>query len=957
MAEGSQSLTPFIGREVEVETLTRLVRATRLVTLTGAGGSGKTRLAGAVAQVVASGFDHGAAWVELAPLSEPELLPTYLLDAMAIEPGARSSLNALVETLRERHMILVLDNCEHLVEVTARTVETLLRACPKLHILATSREALGVSGERAWLVPGLAVPEAGEKVPEHIGSSPAVQLFVDRAQAALASFKLTSANANAVAQICRRLDGLPLAIELAAARVRTLPPEQLAPRLDDGFRALGTGARTAVPRHRTLRAAVEWSYQLLDGRESTLLQRLSIFAGDFTLQAAESVGADADLDAADVLDTLGALVDKSMVVMREAEGTARYYLLETIRQYAAGRLKESGAFHHVCQRHAHTYMELVAQAAPHLIARERPTWVQRIHREMDNIRAALACTREDDAAAHLRMCADLGWFWYSSGLWSEGRRWQESAIALPWTIEMQHERARVLFGGSVLASLQGEPATAIPWLEESAGLFHAVRDASGEAYALAYLGVSWGQKGDGRTVEPTTRALACFRESGDLYGLRLCLVVLATYYGVTGDGARARALGEEAVTVARSFGLDRELAIALQVLAAAHLADGGDTGRAATLVHESVGALQRDPSLFWSARALQLLAIVHFRSGHAERGAHLMGVAEVVREMIGAGMLGPDRAHLEPALTAARTAIGDLAFNAAWNKGRAQSLSSAFEEIVAESRIDPRPSTAVEPIATPLRAPLDVRALGALQLFRDGTPLPSDAWRYARPRELLLFLLSHAQGRTRDQIGIVFWPDASSTQVKNNFHVMLHHVRKTIGRADLVVFDDERYRMAWELGIRFDARTFEEELPPRLRALRAARSNSDVARAIDAVRETLGWYRGDFLCDERVGDWHLEIRDRLRRFFGEAQLYVGQRCAEVSQFDQAADAFRAAIRVDELHEESHRQLMRVLVRAGNRSEAVRQYERLTRTLRTELEAAPERETTLLHERIRKGEPL
>ncbi|MEW5917630.1 MAG: AAA family ATPase, partial [Gemmatimonadota bacterium] len=318
------SLTPLIGRSDELAALCSLLESNRLLTLTGAGGSGKTRLAAEVAVRSVEGFSDGVLWIELAPLGDPDLLPTYLLDVLGLEPGARPAMTALMDSLREREALMVLDNCEHLVEACAALVSILLRGCPHVRVLATSREALGVNGERAWLVPGLALPPSDVAPVADIAESSAVKLFVERAQGALASFHLTTANAGAIAHICRRLDGLPLAIELAAARVRTLPPEELATRLDDALRVLGAGARTATSRHRTLRETVDWSYRLLDEREKTLLQRLSMFAGDFTLNAAESVGADVDLDAADVLDIIGALVAKSLIVMRESEGTARY---------------------------------------------------------------------------------------------------------------------------------------------------------------------------------------------------------------------------------------------------------------------------------------------------------------------------------------------------------------------------------------------------------------------------------------------------------------------------------------------------------------------------------------------------------------------------------------------------------------------------------------------------------
>lgn len=948
-----RALTPFIGREEDVVTLSRLLDTTRLLTFTGAGGSGKTRLATEVAARVAHRFADGVSWVELAPLVNAELLATYVANTLGVEQGARAPMAALLDTLRERELLLVLDNCEHLVEGCAALVDALLRGCPRLTVLATSREALGVGGERAWLVPGLALPPATAHAVDSIGDAAAVQLFVDRAQAAVASFRLTPGNAGAVGQICRRLDGLPLAIELAAARVRTLPPEELASRLDDVFRVLTSGSRTAVSRHRTLREAIEWSYGLLDQRERVLLQRLSVFFGDFTLNAAESVGADAELEARDVLDTLGALLDKSLVAMKEVDGVARFHLLETIRQYASAKLSESGEYRRVCERHARTYMDLAAQGAPQLITRERPTWVQRIQRELDNIRVALNCTRKEAVGDHLELLGNLAWFWYSSGHWSEARRWYDAAIALPWTNDMSRSRAAVLLGAGVIASLQGQPQTAVPWLEESARLFGSVEDRSGEAYALAYHGVSYGQQRDARTVEPTMRAMAYFREQKDLYGLRLCLVVLSTYYGSIGAMEAARDTGKEAVEVARAYGLDRELAIALQVFAAVNM-NLGDFAGAEPLIRESLAALRRDPSVFWTARGLQQLGIVNVRIADVERGAFLMGCAEVARESIGSNFFGPDFYLIEQAIAAGRAAAGDSAFDLAWKSGRAAPLEEVMDE---EARMVARKTPATAAPVTVSAPPLEVRSLGRLEILRDGQPLPADAWRYAKPRELLLYLLTHPDGRTRDQIGVVFWPDASATQVKNNFHVMLHHVRKAIGRADLIVFDGERYRIAWERGVILDAREFEDRALSGLRALKDVRNPTDEQRAIGALRVALDQYRGEFLPGDEAGDWASEMRDRLRRLYTDALMLMGQRLLLRGENREAAEAFRRVVGVDELHEQANRQLMLALTRAGERSEALRQYERLSRLLQADLEAEPERETKALYERLRRAETV
>jgi predicted ATPase/DNA-binding SARP family transcriptional activator len=967
------SLTSFIGREEEVTAIRALLKGTRLLTLTGAGGSGKTRLASEVATLAASDHAAGAIWVELAPLQQPELVPAAVLAALEVEQGTRTAIVALLDSLRERDLLLVLDNCEHLVDACAGLTETLLQSCPRLRILATSREALGVRGERAWLVPGLSLPGADARSATAIEESDAVRLFVERAQEAVATFQLTNENAPSIVRICRRLDGLPLAIELAAARVRSLPPEQLAARLDTSFGVLAGGPRTAVPRHRTLREAIQWSYDLLDAPERTLLERLSVFAGDFTLEAAERVCASAEMRAEVILDLLSSLVDKSLVVMREEGGSARYYLLETIRQFARELLHGAGEEQTVFSLHAQAYAELVAEAEPHLITRERPHWVARVYRELDNIRVALTYTREHDPSLHVRIAGMLRWFWYSTGLWSEGRRWLESAITLSAGGAPSADRAKTLLGAGVLGSLQADLDVAIPWLEESAAISAAVGDEQTHAYAQAYMGVAYGQTGDTRTEAPSREALSWFRSAGDLYGLRLCLIVLSTYHVVHRDLSLALAEAEEGAQVAREYGLHRELAIALQILAAVVLANT-DLQRAADILRESLAALRRDPSLFWIARGLQLLGVVTCQMGDTLRGARLLGAAEASREIIGAGLLKYDARRLAPVVETARQTAGAEAFDHAWYEGRQLSTDDAMAMVLDDGTTAPDAriqsgAAAPEPVESPATLALEVRALGHLEILVDGQLLRPEAWRFARPRELLLYLLSHPEGRTRDQIGLTFWPESSTTQVKNSFHVALHHLRRALGRADLIAYVGDRYRMAWELGVSFDARDFEARVSEALKTLRVSRrrgseapplavtSNPVAETALADLRDALSLYRGDFLEDAGVGDWHLDQRDRLRRLFVEGMLLVAAGLRSAGSYEEAADACRRVIAVEELDEDAHRQLMENLTRAGDRASALRHYERLAQRLKADLDARPEAETAALFERIRRGDAL
>jgi predicted ATPase/DNA-binding SARP family transcriptional activator len=947
------SLSRFIGREDAVVAVERLLGSTRLLTLTGAGGSGKTRLASHVAQRSASGYADGVIWVELASVREAAHLPETVLAAIGVEQGSRAALDALIDVLRDRVTLLVLDNCEHLVAAAAELAETLLLAAPRLRVLATSREALGISGEHAWLVPGLVLPEAGA-APEAIGASESARLFVDRAQSALATFRLTPANAAAVARIVRRLDGLPLAIELAAARVRTLTPEQLADRLDEGFMLLTSGARTAVARHRTLRGAIDWSYQLLDARERLLLQRLSVFAGDVAIEQIEEVCAADDLDSSDVLDVLALLVDKSLVVVDELGETARYRLLETIRQFAHERLTESGDAERFAGRHASVYARLVYDAAPHFITRDRPAWAARIQRELDNVRIALAHTREHDPAQHVRLAGQLGWFWYSSGLWTEGRRWSEGALADERVPAGDGAaRATLLLGAGVIASLQADTGSAIAWLREGAAIAHDIGDQRTESYALAYLGIAHATSG-GDAREPTERALAWFEHAGDLYGLRLAHVVLSTHLLLRGDLSAARRHAESGARIAREFGLDRELAIALQVHGLVILTVG-DLPLASTLFRESIAALRRDPSTFWIARALELLGIVACRLGDPRRGVLFLGAADGCRASIGAVQFDHDRKRLEPMTLAAREALGDEAFERAFAEGRTRPLADVLAEAVEPLAPATVATEAVMGPAVTAAPVLDVRALGPLEIRRDGVQLDGSAWRYARPRELLLYLLAHPAGRTREQIGLVFWPDASAAQVKNSFHVTLHHMRKALGRGDLVAFEDDRYRVRWELGVRFDARDFADAVQPAIRQVKSARPGADLSEPLGRIWRAVESYRGDFLQDESVGDWHLETRDRLRRLHSEGLLLLGEHLMRAEDYAAAADVYGRVIATDELSEEAHRRRMLCLARSGDRAEALRQYERLRGALRRDLDAEPESETTVLFDRLRRAE--
>jgi len=944
-------LTAFIGREREIADVRALLERARLLTLTGAGGSGKTRLAREVAQVVQDAEPRGAraiAWLELAGLADPALVAPAMAEQLGVrdqrtDAAVDAVIHALDERLRDGALLLVLDNCEHVVDAAARVVEALLRGCPRLQVLATSREPLGLAGERAWLVPPLSLPARDAAPLAKATTFDAIRLFVERAQDAQPAFVLDASNAGTIAEICRRLDGLPLAIELAAARVRVLAPDQILARLHDSFRLLTSGSRSAIPRHQTLRATIDWSYALLSPQEQRLLDRLSVFSGGFTLDAAEATCADGDAEAWALLDVLARLVDRSLVVMRENAGTARYALLETVRQYAAEKLRARGEEVDLRRRHAGYVVSLVAAAEPHLITAERRAWIARVQPELDNLRHALAWTREAEPELHLQLAGMLCWFWFSTGLWAEGRSWSERALALPCAAEPTLARGKTLFAASVIATLQAQPALAHGWLAEVVALAGQHGDRRLEAYARTYLGMVLIQQARAEGEEPTRLAIAWFRAHGDRYGLRLALLTLGTLYLSKRDHARAVEMFEEAVDVARAFGMARELGFALQILGDAVLQQD-DVARAAALYRESLEALREDPQYWFIARGVEMVGVLAARRGVVTDAVRLLGAGASIRAMIGAGTFEIHQRTLAPWIAQLRATLGDDAYAQAWAAGKALTLDDTFELALARSSA-PSVEHALRPAVFVDQGPvLRVRALGSLEIECGETRLSHDAWTSARARELLLYLLCHPAGRRREEVGLDFWPDASPAQVKNSFHVLLHRLRKALGRTDIVVVEDDRYRIDPAFETWFDARVFEHEL-------RAARRDPERLAAAIAL------YRGDLLAGEPAGEWHYAHQDRLRVRFHDALSTLADLRVAQGDLPAATRLLERLVESDPIREDAHRRLVLCYARAGQRDRALQQYERTVEVLRDELSAAPSRATVELAARIRRDETV
>jgi predicted ATPase/DNA-binding CsgD family transcriptional regulator len=724
-------LTSLVGRGRELAELSALLAGTRLLTLTGPGGSGKSRLGLAVSRAHRDDYPGGAWWVDLASLSDPDLVAQHVAAAFDLSPmPAQAAAAAIARRVRGQRTLLVLDNCEHVADETAALIAGLLGACPALQVVATSRQSLGVPGEQLFRVGGLAVNPPGQRTSE----PGAVDLFLERAAWAAPTFKVTDRITAAAARVCRWLDGMPLAIELAAARVAVLGVEQIAERLEHDWRLLGQTGRGAPARQQTIHATLEWSHRMLSPAEQALFRRLAVFRGTISLEAVEAVGAADEAERATVVDVLARLVDHSLVQVVERAGESRYRLLETVRQYGQEKLAASGEAEAVQEAQTRYLIALAERAQAGLAGPEQARWIERLDAERDDLRAVLDRELTDAPETAGRLAGLLWPFWSRRGAYQEARIRLERAVALADRMSPA-VRVGVLTGAGVLAFLQCDYLLATSRLEDALRLNHELDDRrgvatvlqrlgsiareqgryedarrqhersqavweelddrSGVAASLDYLGfVAWLEGDTARAEELGVRALATFRATGEAQETAAVLINLGAAAGYGGDAALARRRLDEALSIAREIGYQEGIAWAQHELAILARREHDLPGAAALLrtslrLHHELGDRWRTASVLEEVAGGVLVRL------DAARAAELLGAAEALRDALQTPLPPAERPDYERALETLAERLDPEALQRHWDAGRARglerSIQSATEAIAALSNRDAPP--------------------------------------------------------------------------------------------------------------------------------------------------------------------------------------------------------------------------------------------------------------------------
>jgi non-specific serine/threonine protein kinase len=725
-----EDLTPLIGRANDLFQVGRLMAAHRVVSLVGVGGAGKTRLALGAARSAVREFPDGVWLVELGPATDGRLVASTVAASVGLaSTGRQTTIDALVAAFGRSRVLVVLDNCEHLVQACAELVERMVRTCPHVQVLATSREPLGIAGESVWQVDPLATPAATDVLVDQLLEVDAIRLFVERAKAALPGFELSQTNAAAVAQVCRGLDGLPLALELAAATMKVLSPQQLADRLHERFTLLVHGSRTAPARHQTLESAVSWSYNLLPGDDRHLFERLSVFAGSFSLDAAEEMCRG---ESPSIFDGLARMVDQSLVLATSDEaGDRRYKLLETVRAYGLERLQESGEVALMRKRLTAWVLARAEEAGRSLRGPNQAEWLRWAEREHDNIRSALDwCISTGDADRALQIAGALWWSWLLHGRWTEGHDWLERALNMPGAEARTLSRGRALHGAGATAGLRGQYTLAQAHIDECDAIARELDDLTLLLESHSSQALLFQQQGNSEAAQPHVqamldlarrlgrpwyearaaefvatralrhgdlssaaaeleRALTHARAAGDAWNVAMLLGQLGDVERMRGTHPRAAPLYQESIRLFRELGL-REDPSRTHNLAYVALAEGR-VGRASELFAQALRGFRRAGDQRGIAESVIGLGCVRSAERRPVEAARLFGAADGALDLLGAVVWPSNRADYQHWERIARAAAGAHAWQDAWTSGRTLGVDLVINDVLSGAPADAPP--------------------------------------------------------------------------------------------------------------------------------------------------------------------------------------------------------------------------------------------------------------------------
>lgn len=1023
----------FIGRADEINTLKTLLMSHSLVTLTGPAGCGKTRLAQQIAVQIQDDFPHGIFFIDMASLTEDALTAQAIGVALGVaEEAGQALLVTLAATLRGRRCLIVLDNCEHLVTLCATIVEGLLTEGAQLTILATSRVKLETPGEVVWVVPPFTPPPAS-LIPEddeatvslnaltQLRQNEAVQLFLARASEMFGAYDLTPQNALFIARICRQLDGIPLAIEMAVSRLRVLSPAQLAAQLEASLQILHSPYRENT-RHQTLDATFEWSYAYLTPEEKTLLRRLAVFRGGCDFAAVShiaSLPAITDVSGhtqampryiSDILDGLTRLIENSWVMADTVSvGSVRYRLLEPVRHYLLAKLEQAGETVSIREQHALYYFNTLKTAGAPRTTAPSAAVSTLIKTEQGNLQAAIRWLLEAGPAnTRLELALFLAAYYRSTSYLSAGWQLLTEAIA-----KSQHATTELVADALLLAAntawVLGHVQEAISFCQRAIPLFEQSNHQHGLGRTLLTLGVASALHGAYDQAETSYRAaLEIFTALGDQQRIMLA---------VNNLGALATDLGqfEAAIThhgsnlkIAQANNDPEGLAIGQMNLGEVYLYQGdwprathcletalsgfvklGITwgvglcsiylGRVAVGVgdHRRAEVLFRDGLTVWreqhrqreAAGSLEGLAMVAAARGSFKRAATLVGAAMALREATGNPLTPAARAGFDQSLATLRAELGDIRFTQAIAEGRAMSFSTALDYGFVEEAPPPSPGLTTSPPRKPspqsveqpdatAHAELRVFGFGYSEIYRDDYLLSAPDWTYSKPKELLFYLLFHKQA-SREEVGTALWPKANTKQLTNRLNDSIYHLRLALGATDWVEHQAGFYHLSRSRTYWFDVEEFERDGRDLTQTSRASKGvpSSDASSRRERLAKTIKLYRDDLLLDLPEADWLNRPRDMLRGLYHELLLALGTDYFEIGRVSDSIPLFESIINRDPYHEKAHAYLIRCVARLQEPGKAVRLYHAYEQLLRREFDIAPSMEIRVLMARLKSGDTV